>query len=67
MKKKFYIKERNNPQLGTYYVPMGELSKTAAKKHESPLYGDNTMLGYETEFAYEQAIKRLKQKGERVH
>ncbi len=61
MKKKFYIKE------GTYYVPMGDLSKTAAKQYEETLYGDNIMHGYETEAEYKKAIKHLKLKGERVH
>jgi len=30
MAKKFYIKERHNPQTGVYYVPQGQLTKKDA-------------------------------------
>src|SRR5690349_22873353 len=36
--KKFYIRKRNNPQLGIYYVAMGPLSRTAAKGWEKSIY-----------------------------
>ncbi len=67
MVKSFWIKERYNPQLGTYYIPCGQLSKTAAKKHERALYGDNTMHEYRTESEYKQAIDGLKSGGQNVH
>ena len=39
VKKFFYVKERFNPQLGTYFVYEGKLSIKEAKKYEKPLYG----------------------------
>lgn len=64
---KFWIKSRYNPQLGTYFVPMGQMSIRNAKRHERPLYGDNTMLSFDTEQAYLDKIEALKKQGERVH
>ena len=48
MAKKFYLKERHNPQFkNPYYVACGQLSKKDAKKKENSLYGDNFMIAYE--------------------
>lgn len=66
MKKLYYIKERINPQLGTYYVAMGQMSKTAAKKYEKPSYGYNIMHSFLTEALYTAELTRLKSTGERV-
>lgn len=63
---KYYIKERHNPQLGVYYVPCGTLSKQAAKRAESSLYGENYMLAYETEAEYQAALATLRNDGEKV-
>ena len=58
--KLFYLKERHNPQFKKpYYVREGQLSKTAAKKKEKSLYGDNYMLSYNTEKEYNDAIEKL--------
>ena len=65
--KKWYIKERHNPQLGVFYVAMGQLSKTEAKKYEKPVYGCNYMLPFDTEAEYNAKIQSLKEQGERVH
>lgn len=65
--KKFWIKQRDNPQLGTYFVPMGELSVTEARQHEKTLYGVNTMLGFDTEGAYRQRLQELRENGERIN
>lgn len=65
--KSYWIKERYNPQLGTYYVPEGQLSKTAARKAENTLYGSNTMHEYATEEEYNKAIADLKARGLNVH
>lgn len=65
--KSYWIKQRDNPQLGTYYAPCGQLSKTAARKMESTIYGYNTMHEYTTEDEYNKAIDDLKARGERVH
>lgn len=58
--KSFWIKERNNPQLGTYYVACGQLSKTAARKMEKALYGSNVMLEFKTEAEYTAKLDELR-------
>lgn len=65
-KKLFYIKERYNPQLGTYYGACGPMSKSAAKRMEKPLYGENFMHGFDTEEAYNARLSELRANGERV-
>lgn len=65
--KPFWIKERHNPQLGTYYVAMGQMANNAAKKYElGTLYGDNIMLRFETEKAYLRELEQLRGLGKRV-
>ena len=64
--KYFWIKERENPQLGTYYVACGQISIKEALPRERTLYGFNIMHRYATKEAYEAEISRLKAKGERV-
>ncbi len=64
--KKWYIKQRDNPQLGTYYVACGQLSKAAARRQEGSLYGFNLMRPYETYQQYEKALADLKANGERI-
>ena len=64
--KKYYIRERDNPQLGTYFIAMGQLSKTAAKKYENALYGSNTMHSFDTAEAYAKRLQELNDKGEKV-
>lgn len=68
MAKKFYIKERHNPQFTKpYYVTMGQLSKAAANKRKKSIYGENVMLSYETKEEYEAAINELREKEFSVH
>lgn len=63
----YWIKERYNPQLGTYYVACGQMSKTAARRMETrSLYGDNVMLRFETEDAYKSKLDALSKAGEKV-
>ena len=57
--KYYWIKERHNPQLGTYYTPMGEMSVKDAAKHERSLYGFNVMLRYKTKTEYDARVKEL--------
>jgi len=64
--KLWYLKERMNPQLGTYWVRCGRLSKTAARKMEYSLYGDNIMHPFESESDYNDRISELEKDGERV-
>jgi len=46
MAKKFWLKQRHNPQLGTYWVKCGQLSVREAKSQERTLYGQNAMHPY---------------------
>jgi hypothetical protein len=64
--KKWYIKERHNPQLGVYYVPMGQRTNTEAKKYEKAGYGDNYMLPFESQYEYDMKIQELKTQGAKV-
>jgi hypothetical protein len=63
---KYWIKERRNPQLGTYWVGCGPLAAKEAKKRESSIYGFNVMHGYDTETAYLSRLSELRRNGERV-
>lgn len=66
--KLFYIKERDNPQLSKpYYTAYGQLSKTAAKRKESTLYGANAMHSFATAEEYRAEIARLKAEGFTVY
>ena len=65
--RQFWIKERYNYQLGTYYVACGQLSKTKAKAKERSLYGHNVMHGFDSEKAYIARLKELRKSGENVH
>ena len=64
--KKFYIKERHNPQLGIYYVGCGRLTKKEAKNEENSLYGTNLMHLYDTEEDYERQLEDLRKHGKNV-
>lgn len=63
----YWIKERRNPQLETYYVPMGQMSRKAAKRHESPIYGHNVMHRFATEEEYRAQLERLGHTAQSVH
>lgn len=60
---KYWIKERNNPQLETYYIACGRMTKRDAKKLENAKYGYNTMHSYETKEDYQMKIASLKSFG----
>lgn len=64
--KPWWICERRNPQLGTYYIAEGRLSKTAANERESPGYGRNIMHRFKTEEAYKDKIRQLEAEGNKV-
>lgn len=64
--KKYYLKERINPQLGTYWVRCGQMSKAAAKRAEEPLYGENVMHEFDSLLAYTQRINELVRTGAHV-
>ena len=62
----YWIKERINPQFGTYYVPCGQLTKRKANRCENALYGDNIMHPFKTEDEYRARIEELRKMGESV-
>jgi len=64
--KKFYVKERHNPQTSVYYTLCGQLSKREAEKKENPSYGINIMHGFDTQEKYEQFIEQLKADKKRI-
>ena len=61
----YWIKERYNPQLGTYFEAMGQLSKTKANRYLKPLYGENYMHEFKDETSYLARIEELKDGGHR--
>ncbi len=63
---RFYVKERHNPQPGVYYVACGQMSKAAAHRAESPLYGYNIMRGFDTKEQYDAHLASLLERGERL-
>lgn len=65
--KKYYIKERHNPQLGTYYVALGQLSKKEAKKAKDSIYGYNIIIEFDNLNDYYLAIEEYKESGFSVH
>lgn len=66
MAKKFYIKERHNPQLGTYYTACGQMTAKEAKSYVPSLYGHNFMHSYDSDEEYQEAIRKLKAEGHEV-
>jgi len=56
----YWIKERNNHQLGVYYVGCGEMTVREAKASKS------VMHRYPTKEAYTQRIAELNVAGEQV-
>jgi hypothetical protein len=62
----YYIKERYNPQTGTYFVAMGQLSARDARGHCESLYGSNTMHAFATKEEYETRLAQLRDGGEKV-
>ena len=65
-KLKWWIKERYNPQLGTYWVACGQLSKAQAKRKNKPIYGDSVMHDFDTGESYLNRLKELRQSGEKL-
>ena len=66
-KYKFYIGERNNPQLDKpYYKAYGQLSIRSAKQKEKSIYGSMILTSYDTVDEYSIAILKLNEKGLKV-
>lgn len=64
--KPYWIKERDNPQLGIYFVACGQLSVREARSREGSLYGSNRMLRFDSEAEYNAKLKELRAAGEKV-
>lgn len=62
----YYIGERCNPQLATYYRAYGQLPKNQVKKKEDCAYGTMTLTSYETKDLYEAKLKELSEGGARI-
>lgn len=64
--KNYYIGLRTNPQLKSYYVAYGQLTKKDAKAKENCVYGSMSLTSYESENEYQAKIDELKENGFRV-
>ena len=56
---RYWIKERQNPQLRVHFYAMGMLEHSDAMKHENTLYGVNIMHHYRTKKAYLDQCRKL--------
>lgn len=67
--KKWYLKERSNPQLDkVYYVKQGQLTKKKVKElQNNSVYGNNSYISFDTEEQYLAEIEHLKNIGFNVH
>ena len=65
-KEAFFIKERDNPQLGIYFVLMGKMPEKDAKKMERSAYGVNSIHRFETFKEYMIKVESLIKQGARV-
>ncbi len=64
---KHWIKERYNPQSGTYYVLCGKITKKRAEAMEDTAYGSNTLHPFDTKEEYDTRIQDLKMAGETIY
>ncbi len=64
---KWCIKQRSNPQHGTYYVAEGKLSNRDATRRIKSIYGSSERMVFDTEEEYEAAIYKLKADGHSVY
>lgn len=62
----YWIKERNNPQLGVYYVAYGRMKVSEARSLSGPGYGSNTMHRFNSEEEYLYKLKELQAADESV-
>ncbi len=64
---KYYIGQRNNPQLPKpYFVAYGKISKKFAKQAENCVYGSMFLTPYDTEEEYNNQIEKLRDAGFKV-
>jgi hypothetical protein len=65
--KYWWIKERQNPQLGTYYVACGKMPiKQARAAERGTLYGYNIMHKFRSFDLYQAKLDELRRDGEKV-
>jgi hypothetical protein len=61
---KYYIGQRNNPQLlKPYYILCGKLSDEQVNAMSEPLYGSIELTSYMTEQEYNDKIEQLRLDG----
>lgn len=66
-KQKWWIKERDNPQLGRYFILCGQMGQRTAKQYETgSVYGRNIMHSFDTEDAYNERIQKLRDNNESI-
>lgn len=62
--KKYYIGQRNNPQLPKpYFVAYGQLSKAEVQRKENAIYGSMILTPYDTQVLYDNQIAALMAQG----
>ena len=65
---KYYIGQRNNPQLSKpYFIAYGKLSKAKVKEAEKSLYGSMDLTPYDSENEYNNTINKLRLDGYSVN
>ena len=64
--KYWYIKERHNPQIGVYYIALGNISQQEAKKQEGSIYGDNYIHRFNSEKEYNDRLDELNKEGHKI-
>ncbi len=65
---KYYIGQRNNPQLSKpYFVAYGKLSKAKVREAEKSLYGSMYLTPYESEQEYNDKLNQLRLDGYSVN
>lgn len=64
----YWIKQRCNPQIGTYHIAQGQrpVKDVRADEKGGSLYGSNVYLRFDSKEAYEAKIEALKAAGEKI-
>jgi hypothetical protein len=62
----FSIGKRFNPQIKTYYIAYGKLTKAEQKAKSNCAYGSILITTYKNEAEYNAAIEQLKSQGFKV-
>ena len=60
--KKWWLLERHNPQLGVYWIPLGQLARSTALARENTLYGTNYVHPFDSLKEYQEKCAELRSK-----